>query len=396
MPVKFLTGNYSVAWGVRLSRVKVVAAYPITPQTTMVEKLAEFIDNGEMDAKMIRVDSEFAALAATWGAAAGGVRSFTATSSHGLLYMHEMIWWVAGSRIPLVMAIATRTIGPPWNIWTDHSDIMDQRDTGWLIMMAEHNQEVLDSIIQLYRITEDPRVFLPGMVGLDAFILTHTTEPVDIPEQELVDNYLPERRQPYVMRAGEPLIMGGVRRNLKENTLMRWHIHKSLIDAKEVIKEADREWGKLTGRYYGGLIEKYRCEDAKYVVLGMGAWVGDMREAIDTLRDEGYSVGLIKVRFVRPFPDKEIYEVLKSCKAAIVFDRSVSAGSAGPLYIDTLAHTHKEGALIPIYNVLAGIAGIDVTKDDIASVVRKVINDFESGREVPKVMWYFGGGEFWP
>ncbi len=396
MPVKFLTGNYSVAWGVRLSRVKVVAAYPITPQTTMVEKLAEFIDNGEMDAKMIRVDSEFAALAATWGAAAGGVRSFTATSSHGLLYMHEMLWWVAGSRIPLVMAIATRTIGPPWNIWTDHSDLMDQRDTGWLIMMAEHNQEVLDSIIQLYRITEDPRVFLPGMVGLDAFILTHTTEPVDVPDQELVDDYLPERRQPYVMKAGEPLIMGGVRKDLRENNLMRWHIHVSLLKAKEVINEADKAWGKLTGRYYGGLIEKYRCDDAKYVIMGMGAWVGDMREAVDNLRDEGYSVGLIKVRFVRPFPSDEIFEAVKSCKAVIVFDRSVSAGSAGPLYLDTSAHIHARGALVPIYNVLAGITGIDVTKDDIASVTRKVINDFESGREVPKVMWYFGGGEFWP
>lgn len=396
MPVKFLTGNYSVAWGVRLSRVKVVAAYPITPQTTMVEKLAEFIDNGEMNAKMIRVDSEFAALAATWGAATGGVRSFTATSSHGLLYMHEMLWWVAGSRMPLVMAVATRTIGPPWNIWTDHSDIMDQRDTGWLIMMAEHNQEVLDSIIQLYRITEDPRVFLPGMVGLDAFILTHTTEPVDIPEQSLVDSYLPERRQPYIMKAGEPLIMGSVRKNLKENTLMRWHIHLSLLKAKEVINEADREWGKLTGRYYGGLIEKYRCEDSKYVVLGMGAWVGDMREAIDKLRDEGYSVGLIKVRFIRPFPGKEIYDVLKGCKAAIVFDRSVSAGSAGPLFLDTTAHLHAEGATIPVYNVLAGIAGIDVTKDDIASVVKRVVDNFESGQEIPKVMWYFGGDEFWP
>jgi len=393
--VKSLTGNYAVAWAVKLAKVKVIAAYPITPQTTIVERLSEFVERGLLDAKMIRVDSEFSALAATWGAAAGGVRAFTATSSHGLLYMHEVVWWVAGSRIPLVMAIVTRTIGPPWNIWTDHSDIMDQRDTGWIIMMAEHNQEVLDSVIQLYRITEDPRVYLPGMIGLDAFILSHTTEPVDIPSQELVDSYLPPRRQPYIMTIKEPLIMGNIPSDLKWNMKMRWDVHVSLIRAKEVIEEADREWYKLTGRSYGGLIECYKCDDAKLYIIGMGAWVGDMRDAVDRLRDEGYDIGLIKVRFIRPFPDDRIASVVRNAKLCIVFDRSVSAGSAGPLFLDVTAHMHRYGINVPVVNVLAGLTGLDITSSEISYVVKKIYDSFEKGELRNNIVWYFGGDELW-
>ncbi|MCD6428329.1 MAG: pyruvate ferredoxin oxidoreductase, partial [Desulfurococcales archaeon] len=336
--IKPLTGNYAVAWAVKLARVKVVSAYPITPQTTIVEKISEFVEKGEMDAKMIRVESEHSALAAVYGAASGGVRAFTATSSHGLMYMSEMLWWVAGARVPLVMAIVTRTMGPPWNIWTDHSDFLSQRDTGWLMMFAEHNQEVLDSIIQLFKITEDPRVFLPGMVALDAFILSHTTEPVDIPDQSLVDSFLPERRQPYVFRAGEPITMGNIPSNLREHMKMRWDIHESLEAAKKVIAEVDQEWSKLTGRSYGGLVDCYKCSDAKYFIVGAGAWVGDMREAIELLRSEGYKVGLVKMRCVRPFPSEELATVLRNAKGVIVFDRAVSPGSAGPIYLDTVTH----------------------------------------------------------
>ncbi|OYT51442.1 MAG: pyruvate ferredoxin oxidoreductase [Desulfurococcales archaeon ex4484_204] len=396
--IKPLTGNYAAAWGARLARVGVVSAYPITPQTTIVEKLAEFIERGEMDARIIRVESEHSALSAAWGAALGGVRAFTATASHGLLYMHEMLWWAAGSRIPLVMAVVTRTIGPPWNIWTDHSDIMGQRDTGWLIMMSEHNQEVLDSIIQMFKISEDPKVFLPGIVGLDGFILSHTTEPVDIPDQDVVDRFLPERRQPYILKPGDPLIMGNIPSDLRDNVKMRWDIHRSQERAKGVIRDVDREWAKLTGRSYGGLVERYRCDNAKYHIIGMGAWVGDMKEAVDILRDMGYGIGLVKVRYVRPFPGEEIAETLASSKGVIVFDRSVSPGSAGPLYLDVLSHAYIHGVRVPIQNVLAGIAGIDVGYDDIIGGVTMFINALEEGRwPLPsKIQWYFGGGEWWP
>ncbi|MEB3816668.1 MAG: pyruvate ferredoxin oxidoreductase, partial [Desulfurococcales archaeon] len=187
MPVMTLTGNYAVAYAVKLARVQVISAYPITPQTTIVEKLSEMVDTGELKAKMIRVESEHAALAAVFGAASAGARAFTATSSHGLLYMHEVVWWAAASRIPLVMAVVARAIGPPWNIHVDHQDIFDQRDSGWIISVAQENQEVLDLTLQAFRISEDPRVYLPVMVGLDGFILSHTMAPVDVPDQSEVD-----------------------------------------------------------------------------------------------------------------------------------------------------------------------------------------------------------------
>jgi len=389
--IKPLTGNYAVAWAVKLARVKVVSAYPITPQTTIVEKISEFIESGDMSAKMIRVESEHSALAAVYGAASSGVRAFTATSSHGLMYMCEMLWWVAGARVPLVMAIVTRTIGAPWNIWSDHSDFLSQRDTGWLMMFAEHNQEVLDSVIQLFRITEDPRVCLPGMIALDAFILSHTTEPVDIPDQSLIDSFLPERKQPYVFRAGDPITMGNIPSSLKEQMRMRWDVHESLKAAKKVIMEVDQEWSRLTGRSYGGLIECYRCSDARYFIIGAGAWVGDMREAVELLRSEGYDVGLIKLRYVRPFPAEELAEAVKGAKGVVVFDRAVSPGSAGPLYLDTVAHLAAQNVRVPIKNTLAGIAGVDVTYEDIAGVVRSFVNEVESKGVVSKyVDWYFG------
>ncbi len=391
MVIKPLTGNYAVAWAVKLARVKVVSAYPITPQTTIVEKISEFIESGDMSAKMIRVESEHSALAAVYGAASSGVRAFTATSSHGLMYMCEMLWWVAGARVPLVMAIVTRTIGAPWNIWSDHSDFLSQRDTGWLMMFAEHNQEVLDSVIQLFRITEDPRVCLPGMIALDAFILSHTTEPVDIPDQSLIDSFLPERKQPYVFRAGDPITMGNIPSSLKEQMRMRWDVHESLKATKKVIMEVDQEWSRLTGRSYGGLIECYRCSDARYFIIGAGAWVGDMREAVELLRSEGYDVGLIKLRYVRPFPAEELAEAVKGAKGVVVFDRAVSPGSAGPLYLDTVAHLAAQNVRVPIKNTLAGIAGVDVTYEDIAGVVRSFVNEVESKGVVSKyVDWYFG------
>jgi pyruvate ferredoxin oxidoreductase alpha subunit len=392
MVVKPLTGNSAVAEAVKLSKVKVISAYPITPQTTIVEKLAEFVDSGKIDAKMIRVESEHSALAAAYGAAAGGVRAFTATSSHGLLYMHEMLWWVAGSRIPLVMAVVTRTIGPPWNIWTDHSDVMDQRDTGWLIMMGENNQEVLDATIQMFKITEDPRVFLPGIVTLDAFILSHTTEPVDIPDQEIVDSFLPERRQPYIFIPGNPIIMGNIPSSLIEQMRMREDIHKSMERAKRVIEEVDKEWKDITGRSYGGLVECYRCEDAKYLMIGMGAWIGDMREAADTLRQEGIPVGVAKVRFFRPFPREDLGKWLNGVKGVIVFDRSVSPGSAGPLYLDVITHATILGIKTPIKNVIAGIAGVDIAFNDIKAVMLRFVNEMEE-TGIPKqfIEWYYGG-----
>lgn len=393
MALKTLTGNYAVATAVKLARVNVISAYPITPQTTIVEKLAEMVELGELKADMIRVESEHSALAAVYGAASGGARAFTATSSHGLLYMHEMLWWVAGSRIPVVMAVVTRTIGPPWNIWTDHSDVMDQRDTGWLITFTENNQETLDETIKLFRITEDERVFLPGIVTLDAFILSHTTEPVDVPDQSLVDAFLPLRKQPYVFRAGEPIIMGNIPRDLKWNMMMREDIDKAMERAKKVIEEADLLWGKLVGRRYGGLTECYRCEDAKHFIIGVGAWVGDMREAVDYLREKlGLRVGLIKIRYFRPFPREDIVKWLNNAMSAVVFDRSVSPSAGGPIFVEVLASLASAGVRTPVRGVIAGLAGVDVTPEDIANAVLTSVSEAEElGTFKQSVLWFYGG-----
>jgi len=381
-----LTGNHAVAWAVRRARVKVIAAYPITPQTTIVEKLAEFIDKGEMDAKMIRVESEHSALATVYGAAIGGARAFTATASHGLLYMHEVLWWVAGSRVPLVMAVATRAIGPPWNIWSDHSDIMGQRDTGWIIAMGEDNQEVFDLTLQAFKITEDERVNLPMIVGLDAFILSHTTAPVDVPSQEEVDAWLPERKQLYVIDPEHKIQIGNLALP-KDYAVLRKSIEEAMDNARKVIVEVDEDYGKAFGRRYGGLVEKYRCDDAKYIVVLMGAWSGDAKEAVDKLRGEGYPIGVLRIRYVRPFPIEELVEVARGKKGVLVVDRSISFGNAGPLFIEVSSALTEVN--VALKGVLAGIGGVDVGVDDFVEIFKKFINEVEEyGTFIKRQEWY--------
>jgi pyruvate ferredoxin oxidoreductase alpha subunit len=376
MVVKVLTGNYAVAEAVRLSNVDLITAYPITPQTTIVERLSEYVDLGIIKSRFIRVESEFSALAVAYGAALCNARVFTATSSHGLLYMHEMLWWVAGSRIPIVMAVVTRSIGPPWNIWNEHSDFMDHRDCGWLMAFAEDNQEVLDTTIQLFRITEDERVYLPGMLGLDGFLLSHTSEPVDVPEEHMVKSFLKPRSQPYSMCGVEVITLGNLPK-AEDHMMMKYDIQVSMENAKKVIKEVDLEYSKLTGRGYGGLIECYRCNDSKYLVVGMGGWVGTMKDVCDDLRDLGYKVGVLKVRFFRPFPEEDIIEVLRGVKGVLVFDRSVSYGSLGHIHTEILARSYRLGSRPVIKGIIAGLAGIDVGVKEFMNSIVGFVNEVE-------------------
>ncbi|MGC9210161.1 MAG: transketolase C-terminal domain-containing protein [Acidilobus sp.] len=374
MTLKALTANHAVAEAVKLARVKVVAAYPITPQTTIVEKLAEMIEKGELEAKMIRVESEHSAMAATLGAAAAGARAFTATSSHGLLYMHEVLWWTAGARIPVVMAVVTRAIGPPWNIHNEHSDVMDQRDTGWIISVAQENQEAFDLTLQAYRISEDPRVYLPMIVSLDAFILSHTVAPVDIPSQEEVDAWLPPRRQPYVITPETNVVMGNIA-NDEDYYMMRYSIHAAQQAAKKVIEEVDAEYGKAFGRSYGGLLECYMCDDADYAIVITGSWAGDAKKAVELLREEGIRAGVARVRFIRPWPAERLREALSGKKGVIVFDRSVSFGSYGQLFADTAATLYGSTS---IRGVIAGIGGVDVKPADFVEEVRDFVSKVEA------------------
>ncbi|RLG91034.1 MAG: pyruvate ferredoxin oxidoreductase [Thermoprotei archaeon] len=383
-----LTGNYAVAYAAKYARVDVIAAYPITPQTSIVEKLAELIESGELDAIMIRVESEHSALAATFGAAIAGARAFTATSSQGLLYMHEFVHWTSRARIPAVMAIVTRALAPPWNIWPDHSDFMDQRDAGWIMGFAMDNQEVFDLTLQAFKISEDPRVYLPVMIGLEGFILGHTTMPVELPEQEVVDQWLGPRKQEYVIDGKEPLALGNLAWP-EDTEEMFMEIQKAMDNAKKVIKEVDEEYGKLFGRKYGGLIQCINCEDAKYFAVSMGAWSGDLIEAVNKLREEGYPIGVIRIRFCRPFPYEDIWEKVKNSKGVIVFDRSISFGAWGPLFTDLVTGLYHYTNNLPIMsNVVAGIGGVNITYNDFAKLLTSFIETIEKGDKPPVFTWY--------
>lgn len=382
-----LTGNYAVSYAVKLVKPDVIAAYPITPQTSIVEKLSEMVESGELDSRVIRVESEHSALAACFGAAIAGGRVFTATSSQGLLYMHEFVHWASRARVPMVMAIVSRTINAPWNIWPDHSDFMDQRDAGWIMGYAMDNQEVLDMTVQAYKVSEDPRVYLPVMIGLEGFILSHTTQPVEIPDEEAVREWLGARRQPYVVDGTELIGVGGL--TFPEDTNQIFHgIQEAMENAKKVIKEVDEEYGKLFGRKYGGLIQCYKCHDAKYVAVSMGSWSGDLMEAVDLLRENGYSVGMIRIRYYRPFPVEDLWEALKGVKGVVVYDRSISFGSWGPIFADLVAGLAKYTSKLPtLSNIVAGIGGVNVTVDDFYDQTKTFVEVVEKGDRPEYLKW---------
>ncbi|MCY0868747.1 MAG: pyruvate ferredoxin oxidoreductase [Desulfurococcus sp.] len=384
---KALTGNYSVAYAVKLAKPDVIAAYPITPQTSIVEKLAEFIESGELKASMIRVESEHSALAACFGAAIAGARVFTATSSQGLLYMHEVVHWASRVRIPMVMAIVSRTINAPWNIWPDHSDFMDQRDAGWIMGYAMDNQEVLDLTIQAFKISEHPSVYLPVMIGLEGFILGHTTMPVEIPDEKLVDEWLGSRRQGYVVDGSTPLAVGGL--TMPEDTEdIFYGIQEAMEKSKKIIRDVSREYSKLFNRNYTGLTECFKCSDAKYIAVSMGAWSGDLMEAVDALRRDGYPVGVLRLRFYRPFPAEDIWEVAGGVKGIIVYDRSISFGSYGPIYVDLVGSLTAYTRSLPYTsNIVAGIAGVNVTAEDFYKLTKEFVDTIEKGEQPPSFQW---------
>ncbi len=384
---KVLTGNYAVAHAVKLSRAQVIAAYPITPQTTIVEKLAQFVESGELNAKYIRVESEHSAMAACIGASATGARVFTATASQGLLYMSEMVWWAGMGRYPMVMAIVTRAIGPPWSIWTEHNDVLAHRDCGWIIFFAEDNQEAFDLTIQAFRISEDERVLQPAMVTLDAFILSHTATPVIMPEQSEVDNYLPPpgaRKLPYVLDPSNPVTHGNL---TYPDWLMefRYQIAMAMERAKKVIVEAGKEYGKMTGRYYDSLVEAYRCSDADAAIITMGSSAGDAKDAVDILRDEGYRIGAIKMRTIRPFPTEELRSICSGFKAVAIVDRNYSYGYSGILHGEI--KSALQGLKVTAQNFIAGLGGRDVTVKDFISVGKKLYEIIEKGLGEQPPIW---------
>jgi len=353
------TGNHVAAWGARLARVEVVSAYPITPQTQVIEEISRFIDEGEMDCEYIPVESEHSAMAAMIGSAAMGVRSFSATSAHGLLYMHELLHWAAGIRLPMVMVNVNRALGPGWNIWCDHQDTIAARDTGWIQLYCASHQEILDTTIQAFRITEDPKVILPVMVCYDAIFLSHNYMQVEIPDQETVDRFLPPFRSLWKLDLDYPLTHGAVIYP-DDYEEVRYSMFQGLDNAREAIKAAAAEYRDVVGSFHGDMVETYRMEDAECALVAMGSMASEAKVAVDELRERGYRCGVVRVRSFRPFPREELRELLAPLRAVMVIDRSVSFGLEGPLYSEVKAviYGHSDAE---VYDIITGLGGRDVT-----------------------------------
>jgi len=380
-----LTGNHAVSYGVKAARAEVVAAYPITPQTQIIEKLAELIAKGEMNARYIRVESEHSAMTACISAEACGARTFTATSSHGLAYMSEMVFWAGLGRFPVTMAVVTRTLAPPWSIWNEHTDILAQRDSGWVMMMCESAQEAYDTAIQAFRIAEDERVLQPVMYGLDAFLLSHTAENVDLLDQGIVDGYLPgldPSKLPVYIDPDRPITFGNL---LGPDRMMEFrHLIKEAFDrAKRVIDEAAAEYSKIAGRPQTGLFENYRCSDAEVVVVATGASSGDVKDAVDSLRDKGLRAGMIRLKTIRPFPGEEIREAIGGVKVVAAVDRDYSFGFGGILGRELSAYLSGN-----VFRYIAGLGGRDLTVGDFEGIINDALQRAEGGKGNAGEVWW--------
>lgn len=363
-----LTGNHAVAWGARLARPKFMACYPITPQTPILEKLTDFQTAGELDAEILTPESEHSAMAACISASLTGVRVFTATSCQGLLLMHEMLHYASGARAPIVMCNVNRTIASPWAFWPDQTDSLAQRDTGWIQLYSESGQESLDTVIQAFRIAE--QVTSPVLINQDAFYISHALEPVEIPAQETVDQYLPPFQPEHFLDPERGESLG----NVVSQEMFCQH-RKNISEAMElaisVAEESDAEWLRLVGRGYG-IIEAYRCEDAQVVIATMGSMCGTVRHAVDEMRSRGGAVGLLKVRLFRPFPVDALREALAGVPDVLVLDRNCSPGTGGVLHQELKSALYGMADAPRIHGYLAGVGGVNVPPGKIEEFVDQV------------------------
>jgi pyruvate ferredoxin oxidoreductase alpha subunit len=360
---KVIEASMAVAIAVKLCEPQVVPMYPITPQTHIVERIADFIADGDMNAEMIHAESEHAALSAALGSVATGVRTFTATASQGLMLMYEVLPIMSGMRLPMVMAVANRAISAPINIWNDHSDSVAARDMGWIQLYVESAQEALDTTIMAFKISEDHRVLLPVMVCLDGFTLSHVYENVDIPIQAQVRRYLPRFKPLFTLDPKHPVTMGPV--GFPDSYMeFRKQLDDAILGSAKVISDANSQYQRVFKRSYGdGLIETYQMQGAKTALIGMGTLCGTARVVVDELRKKGQKVGLIKLKCYRPFPTKQLREVTKNLTTLAVVDRASSYGYEGALAIDVKAALRT--TKLNINTFIAGLGGRDITLQDI-------------------------------
>ncbi|MFZ4394930.1 MAG: pyruvate ferredoxin oxidoreductase [Kiritimatiellia bacterium] len=377
----FVSGNEAVALAARLARPQVIAAYPITPQTVVVERLAEMAADGSLAAEYLHVESEHSALSACIGASAVGARTFTATSSQGLLYMAECLHYASGGRFPIVMMNANRSVALPWNIYGDQRDSLSLLDCGWIQVYAEDAQEALDLILQAFAIGEDPRVLTPVMVNLDGFVLTHTYELVDVPTSEATDAFLPPFKTHNKMDFDTPTNMGFSAGPL-DNQEFKQQQHLALLAAGPVIGEIEARFAERFGRAYPGLVEAYRCDDAEFILVTLGSVAGTVRIVVDRLRAEGQRVGLLRLRYMRPFPEAELRAALTRAKAVGVLEKDISFGYEGTVFTNVNSALARGGRLPRMLNFVGGLGGRDLSKADIEEMFLRLALPLEGASPV--------------
>ena len=370
----------AIAEAVKLANADVVAAYPITPQTHIVEDIAELVANGELDAAYIPVESEHSAMSACLGASAVGARTFTATAGQGLELMHEVLYVASSMRLPIVMAVANRALSAPISIWGDHSDVMSVRDTGWIQIFAANGQETFDNMLCAFRIAEDRRVLLPVMVHLDGFHLTHMIEPIWIPEQGDVDKFLPPYQYPLPLDPDKPETMGAFGPPvIYEETKKAQEVN--LTASKEVILQCWKEFASSFKRHYSP-VECYQCEDASALLLTMGSFSETAMDAIDKMRREGRKVGLIKLRLWRPFPFDEIRQAVKNAEVLIVLDRALSfGGPGGPVCSEIKSALYSQDKKPKVIGFVGGLGGRDISVAGFETIVNRGIEISQTGSE---------------
>jgi 2-oxoisovalerate ferredoxin oxidoreductase alpha subunit len=381
MNVMINTGNYIAAKAAIMARPQVVAAYPITPQTTLVEGIANYIASGEFTGEYICVESEHSAMTACIGASEAGSRAFTATSSHGLLLMHEMLHWAALARLPVVICNINRVIGPGWNIWSDQNDSISQRDTGWIQFYVSSNQEIFDTIIQAFKIAENKKIVLPVMISYDAFIISHTSMPAYIPNQEEIDEFLPPFDPAWKLDINNPISHGNIIGTQHYEKLRR-AMHEAQQEAINLIPKIAMEWKKKFGRYHGGLFETYQCDDAECILITMAALGAESKVAIDNLRKQGVKIGLARLRVFRPFPVDEVIALAKQADL-IVIDRNISIGAEGAMFNEIKSALYGQSDA-KVTGFIAGLGGKDVTYHDIEKMCKQAL----TGKRYSHQIWY--------
>ena len=382
-----MSGNEAVSYAIRQVNPDVMPAFPITPSTEIPQMVSTYIANGEMDTEFIPVESEHSSMSAAIGAESAGARSLTATSSAGLALMWEELLLAASNRLPLALTLVNRTLSGPININCDHSDGMGARDTGWIQIYAENNQEAYDNFIQAYPIAEDKRVHLPIMICQDGFITSHAVENIELMEDKFVKEFVGEYEpEEFLLNPGKPIAVGpysvtNYAMEAKKNQ------ETALENAKEVILEVAKKFKEISGREYG-LFEEYKTKDADYIMLIMGSAAGTAKEAVDHLREQGKKVGVLKLRVFRPFPAEEIAEVLKGCKAVAIMDRCESYnGNGGPLGSEVTAGLYRSKVMIEAVNYIYGLAGRDFTVNEVYDIFAELEEAVENGKKVEQYQY---------